>query len=232
MNFALLGGWCGPKMALKDLGFDNNNLPSLPFDSVRSTIEGVIDCIETDFENFFPKELKKDERFPAWTGFLGEYVGFYHHDLLKDGVIESFKRKINRFDEQIKKDKCVFIRSIVRDNCEDELRHCKRLESAIEKKYPGISYIVCFLIMNQNNSQYYKNLSKNTFLFTVNDLSYNEGNLKHEFKPVIDFIANNNLFENIPEPNDIRIIGPNERRPRLWLIDNRYPMVHYDENNK
>lgn len=52
MNFISIGGWCGTKVALKELGYFDE--PSLPFDSVRSSIEGIIDCIENDFENFFP----------------------------------------------------------------------------------------------------------------------------------------------------------------------------------
>ena len=92
MNFISIGGWCGTKMALKDLGLFNE--PSLPFDSVRTSIEGIIDCIENNFENYFPKEIKKDNRFPKYVGFIGEYVGFYHHNLLDKNVIESLKRKI------------------------------------------------------------------------------------------------------------------------------------------
>ena len=103
MNFISIGSWCGTKIALKDL--DLFNEPSLPFDSVRTSIEGIIDCIENNFENFFPKELKKDNRFPSWVGFIGEYVGFYHHNhnLLDKNVIESFEKKFIRFDEKIKK---------------------------------------------------------------------------------------------------------------------------------
>ena len=103
MNFISIGGWCGTKVALKDLGLFNE--PSLPFDSVKTSIEGIIDCIENNFENYFPKELKKDNRFPNSVGFVGEYVGFYHHNhnLLDKNVIESFERKIIRFDEKIKK---------------------------------------------------------------------------------------------------------------------------------
>jgi hypothetical protein len=58
MNYIPIGGWCGTKVALKDSGlFDE---PSLPFDSVRVSMEGVIDCIENDFQHFFPKEIKRD----------------------------------------------------------------------------------------------------------------------------------------------------------------------------
>jgi hypothetical protein len=54
MNFISLGGWCGTMITLKELGlFDE---PSLPFDSVRSSLEGVIDCIESDFQHFFRKK--------------------------------------------------------------------------------------------------------------------------------------------------------------------------------
>jgi hypothetical protein len=67
MNFISIGGWCGTIIALKELGlFDE---PSLPFDCVRSSIEGIIDCIENNFENYFPKEIKKDSRFADWDSF-------------------------------------------------------------------------------------------------------------------------------------------------------------------
>ena len=48
---------CGTKIALKDL--DLFNKLSLPFDGIRTSIEGIIDCIENNFENYFPKEIKK-----------------------------------------------------------------------------------------------------------------------------------------------------------------------------
>jgi hypothetical protein len=102
-NFISIGGWCGTKYVLREL--DLFNEPSLPFDSVRTSIEGIIDCFENDFKNYFPKELKIDNRFTSWVVFVGEYVGFYHnnHNLLDKNVIESFERKIIRFDEKIKK---------------------------------------------------------------------------------------------------------------------------------
>ena len=74
MNFISIGGWCHPKISLIRLGLFNE--PSLTFDSVRSSIEGIINCIDTDFQNFFPKEIVKDNRFPNWVGFIGEYIGF------------------------------------------------------------------------------------------------------------------------------------------------------------
>lgn len=227
MNFISVGGWCGTKVALKELGYFDE--PSLPFDSVRSSIEGIIDCIENDFENFFPKVLKKDNRFPTSVGFVGEYVGFYHgdHNLLDKSVIEMFERRINRFDDKIKKNNCVFLRTIIRENYNDELKHYKKLQEVLDKKYPNISYIICFIIPNQNNSQYYKNLDNKTFLFTLKDiLPYTNDNLKNSYKPIYDFIINNNLFDNIPEPNNIEI--NNMSSTLLWLVDG-FPCVNHIE---
>ena len=223
MNFISIGGWCGTKIALKDLNLFNE--PSLPFDNVRSSIEGIIDCIENNFINFFPKEIKKDNKFSDWIGFIGEYVGFYHHNhnLLDKNVIKSFERQILRFDEKIKKNNCIFLRTIVRENYDDELKQYKRLQDVIDKKYPNISYIICFIIPNQPNTQYYKHLDNKTFLFTLNDTSYDNNKLKNEYKPIYDFIINNNLFINIPQSNNIELIN---KPSRLWLI-NGYPMVNY-----
>ena len=222
MNFISIGGWCHPKISLKHLGLFNE--PSLPFDSVRSSIEGIIDCIDTDFQNFFPKELKKDDRFSNWVGFVGEYIGFYHqnHNLLDQNVIESFKRKIIRFDEKIKKNNCIFIRTIVRDKYHDEINQYKNLQDVIDKKYPNISYIICFIIPNQVTTQYYKHLDNRTFLFTLKD---NPDNIiNSDYKPIYDFIINENLFMNIPNSNNIEI--NDDLTTKIWLV-NGYPMVNY-----
>lgn len=226
MNFISIGGWCGTKIALKDLGLFNE--PSLPFDSVRTSIEGVIDCIEHNFQNFFPKEIVKDNiRFPNSIGFVGEYVGFYHenHNLLDTSVIESFERKFVRFDEKIKKNDCVFLRTIARENYNDEIIHYNKLQEVIDKKYPTISYIICFIIPNQPYTQYYTHLDNRTFLFTVNDKTGCVTHLKDEYKPIFDFITNENLFMNIPNSKDIEI---NDLSSRLWLV-NGYPMVNFTE---
>jgi hypothetical protein len=59
----------------------------------------------------------------------------------------------------------------------------------VNKKYPDIYYIICFIIPNQPNTQYYKHLDNRTFLFTLNDKSGNNDNLKNEYKPIFDFIT-------------------------------------------
>lgn len=225
MNYISIGGWCGTKMSLKSLV----NEATLPFDYVRSSIEGIIDCIENDFQNFFPNEIKIDNRFyPKWVGFVGEYIGFYHndHNLFDEKVIESFKRKIIRFDEKIKKNNCIFLRTIVSVHYEDEIKQYKKLQDAIDKKYPNISYIICFIILNQPKTQYYKHLDDRTFLFTLNNTPNHYINIENEYKPIYDFLINNNLFNNKPLPNNIEIL--NNPSYEFWFVDG-FPMVNYIE---
>jgi beta-1,4-mannosyl-glycoprotein beta-1,4-N-acetylglucosaminyltransferase len=226
-NFISIGGWCGAKIALKKLGlFDE---ASLPFDDVRSSMKGIIDCFENNFENYFPKEIIEDNRSLNCPHFIGEYIGFYHdnHNLLDINVIESFKRKIVRFDKKIKKNNCIFIRTICREKYDDEIKQYKNLQFAIDKKYPNISYIICFIIPNQVNTQYYKHIDNRTFLFTLNDTSLYlfDGIVTDAYKPIFDFIMDTNLFVNIPEPNVIEII---DAPSRLWLVQPEgHPMVNF-----
>ena len=51
LEYISLGGWCGTKMSLVQL---NKSFSSYPFDYVRSSIFGVIDCLNNDFLTFFP----------------------------------------------------------------------------------------------------------------------------------------------------------------------------------
>jgi len=70
-----------------------------PFDHIRSTFAGVVDCIENDFAHFFPKKIEVDTIKYSYSGrsFRGRYFGFYHHDLLNADVIADFRRRIDRF---------------------------------------------------------------------------------------------------------------------------------------
>ena len=232
MNYISIGGWCGTKIVMKL--FDLFNEESLPFDSVRTSLEGVINCIETDFQHFFPKKIVVDPNIKTYNAFLGKYVGFFHntHNLLDKNVISSFDIKFERFKKKLsQKGNFVFIRSIVRDNYLDEIILYKKLQNAIENKYPNIKYIIVFIIPNQKESKYYKNIDDKTFLFTLNDSSINYENITYDslregFAPIIEFIKVNNLFQTIPKENPMTIV---QNKSRLWTVDG-VPMVnHYEE---
>ena len=228
VNFISLGGWCGTKIALKQLNlFDE---ASLPFDDVRSSIEGIIDCFETDFANFFPEVIEKDSRFQNWAGYVGEYIGFFHpyHDLQNQDIHDAFKRKIERFIAKLSEPISVcFLRTIVRDNCLDEIKYYKKLQDTIDNKYPNCKFIVCYIIPNQEKTEYIKHIDERTFIFTLNDKCHDAERMGEQYQPIYHFLLENDLFTTIPEPNDI-IITKNTNW--LWLI-NSYPTVNHKEKN-
>ena len=96
------------------------------------------------------------------------------------------------------------------------------MQDAIDAKYPNISYIICFIIPNQQNTQYYKNLDNRTFLFTLknfDDLC--------EYKVIYNLIINENLFINIPISNNIEISNSPSSSSLWWIGD--LQMVHHIE---
>jgi hypothetical protein len=151
MNYISIGGWCGTKVAMSQVNLSDE--ATFPFDYVRSSFEGVIDCIENNFENYFPEKIKIDSRFSEYKPFIGKYIGFYHNDLHDPEVIKSFNRKIDRFNKKLSSAKnIVFLRTIVTDDYNDEILQVGHLQKAIEKKYPKLNYIIIFVIPNQQTT--------------------------------------------------------------------------------
>jgi hypothetical protein len=229
MNFISIGGWCGTKIALKELNMFNE--PSLPFDSVRSSMKGVIDCMENDFKHYFPEVIAPDPRFRLPV-FIGEHIGFYHknHNLLDTNVIESFNRKIARFDEKIKRNNCVFIRTVVQPDYNDELNLHTKFHEIMKTKYPDISYILCFIIPNQLETKYCGHLDNKTFVFALHHSSYRgDSDLGNAYKPIFDYMLNMDLFNKTDVSDDATGIGNFEPiGDYLWLVVG-IPMVNYKE---
>jgi hypothetical protein len=215
ITFISLGGWCGTKLAL---AANNYSSASNPFDYVRSSILGVIDCFETDFSNYFPKDNKKE----ANGFFLSKCCEFQHEDITSEKSILSFNRKIKRFRELLKQNKQVcFLRTICLNDYDNELKYSKDLQKAIEKSYPTLNYIVCFIITRQNNLSYYKNLDNKTFIFTINNTYVHTSHdyLIETYRYVFNFIKDNNLFDSIPNSNNnIELIKSNIELETISLI--------------
>jgi hypothetical protein len=196
IQFISIGGWCGTKIALNFNGYLN---ASFPFDYVRSSIIGVIDCFENDFLNYFPKD-----NFKNINGYYSSSVcEFQHEDIGSIDKINSFNRKIARLKELLNGNKPVcFLRTICLNDYDNEIKYYKKLQEAIEKGYPNLNYIICFIITKQENLCYYKNLDSKTFIFTLNNTyTHVHDYLQPKYKYIFDFILNNNLFFNIPNSN-------------------------------
>jgi hypothetical protein len=207
MKFISIGGVCHTTMGLR-----NNNLykEAYPFDYIRSTFKGVIDCIENNFKNFFPKKIEVDiiENYEySGKSCRGKYNGFYHHDLTNPIVINDFNRRIKRFNNLLKdaKTEIIFIRTIVTHDYNDEINLTESFINSINKKFPSLHYLLIFIIPGQDKTMFYKKVKENVFIFTLNDKSENISNIGRESKPIYDFLKMNNLFNNVSEDNMINI---------------------------
>lgn len=222
MNYVSLGGLCDTKTALN---FDKRtDEATLPFDWVRSTIEGIIDCVETDFANFFPSKIEREARITDWNAYLGRYIGFFHDNLLDQEVIESYKRRFERFREKLANSKrIVFVRTIVRQDYEEETKHAEKLCSVIQEKYPQLDFIIVFVITNQAKTGYFTQVNAKSFLFTLHYAAYH-ANCGTHYRPIFDFIESNDLFSCTLQTDETIVID--KTTPvKTWFI-NGIPMVN------
>ena len=207
MKFISLGGWCGTTISLRGNYLYNE---AFPFDNIRSSFDGVINCIENNFLNFFPKKINVDiiPNYPySGLSYRGQYCGFYHHDLTDFKVINDFNRRIERFNNLLKNTigKIVFIRTISTHDYNDETKLANYFINLINKKFYSLDFLLIFIIPGQDKSMYYKKINDKTHIFTLNDKSNINNNLTQEYKPIYKFLINNDLFKITPKENNINI---------------------------
>lgn len=205
-RFVSLGGWCATKKSIMDNNINEFDKP-FPFDHVLSTFEGIINCFETNFKHFFPKKLELDvfENYRYNNiSIRGKYISFFHHNLFDQNTIDSFNRKIKRLDETLKSniEKIIFIRTIISKNYETEINQYKTFINIIDNKYPNLEYLLIFIIPEQPQTLYYKNLSEKVFIFTLDDIVHDWNTLHNNYIPIYNYILNNDLFEKIPDKNE------------------------------
>merc|ERR1712110_880361 len=92
-EFVSLGCFCATARALQALGLKRW---AYPFDWLRSSLEGVVHCIETQFEDFLT--FQDCQNVGAYHVFTGARWGgsFWHHNLEAPGTKEDFTRRIRR----------------------------------------------------------------------------------------------------------------------------------------
>jgi len=205
IKYISLGGWCGTSFGLRGNGLRDC---SLPFDWVRSKFEGVIDCIDTNFSNFIPNPLIREEnKDGSLFAYRGKNFSFYHDDFSNERHWKKFGRRIRRFKKILNNSKqVVFMRTIITNDYELETKQTNNFHEVVNKKYPNLKYILIYVIPNQNATSYYTNLDNKTFIFTIDDRFGGNNAMKVHYKPIFDFTRKNNLFETIPEPTEIDIV--------------------------
>lgn len=197
-EYISIGGWCGTAFGL--IGSELRNC-SLPFDWVRSKFEGIIDCIENDFANFFPNPLIY-EKICGMNSYRGKFISFFHDNLEEITEIDKLKRRITRFDKLLTETReIVFVRTVRTLNYEDEIKLTKKFHDVMKRKYSNTNYILVFVIPEQKTTEFVKKIDAKTLCFVLNDLSHNNWNLGEEYRPIFNYIENNNVYEDLPQSN-------------------------------
>lgn len=90
-----LGAYCGPKLTFQKIG---RGAETLPFDWCRTRIEGLLHYLRNSFEGFFDFTTRKPVPDAKMIMFRDWYHSFWHDDPTDKGMIERYKRRIDRFD--------------------------------------------------------------------------------------------------------------------------------------
>ena len=164
MTFISLGGHCELAASMAAIGARDT---ALPFDYVRSRFDGVIECIDNDFATFFPKMIRPEQIGP-WLAFRGKNIGFYHHDLQDPTVIQTFRRRMDRFKEILMgQDKVIFVRTISSQLIAEEINMIPMFHDVMNRKFPNLNYILGMVILNQATFKHVLTPNSKTAILTV-----------------------------------------------------------------
>jgi|Transcript_55067 hypothetical protein len=168
-EFISVGCYCGVALTLESMGLRK---AAYPFDWVRAPIEGILECLETEFEDFLSFERiqpgQGGQKFFFDTSWGGS---FWHHDIEDEGARETFARRIDRFlgiDRQDDSNSRFFIHVA---NSVEELSSTPALLSALQELTPATPVFLLVIIDLQKRDCLMRaqNESPNLLFYTVQE---------------------------------------------------------------
>jgi len=144
-EFISLGCFCSVSNALQMLGLKNN---SYPFDWVRSSADGIIHCLDMQFEDFLTYSTYNIKN--QYVVFGGTRWGgsFWHHNLEVPLTKSDMERRISRFYGRGNVPACtprVFVRVV---NSTREIRVACRLREALCEALPEAEDVLLLSIVD------------------------------------------------------------------------------------
>jgi len=143
-EFISLGCYCAPSYAMQLLNVRKN---SYPFDWTRSSLEGILHCMENRFEDFLTYSTYNmvDQHVvfggTRWGG------SFWHHNLEAPMTVEDMTRRIHRFlgtGDVSPKVPRVFVRIV---NSTREISQALRLRESLKQHFPEAQEIYLLLLV-------------------------------------------------------------------------------------
>jgi hypothetical protein len=198
---------------------------ALPFDNIISKFEGIIDCFNNNFNNYFPKIIKKETVFVPKSHeadkngnrylYRGKYFAFTHHDLMNKDVINKFNERIKRLINLLKnsEEEILFVRTVMDD---DEINLVIKFIISIQKRFPNLLFNIALIYDNHNLEQNCWNYNNKFIIANSCHKTTNQDSEtnKQAYKTFFDFIKNKNtlkqIFSNISLfPDDLILINDN-----------------------
>jgi len=105
-----LGCTCGPKLSFQKLG---RGAETLPFDWVRSRMEGLLHFMRADFEGFFDYTTRDANTAGHMVMYRSRHHSFWHDDPRDSGMRERYMRRIKRFQSiDARSSPVLFVRAV------------------------------------------------------------------------------------------------------------------------
>jgi len=91
-----LGGSCGPKISLRRLGLGE---ATMPFDWMRTRVQGLIHWLRNGFDDFFGAPQRLDVTFQETSllVYRSQMHSFWHDDIEDEACREKLRRRVDRF---------------------------------------------------------------------------------------------------------------------------------------
>lgn len=135
-----LGHYCGPKLTFQKVGRGSE---TLPFDWMRTHLDGLLKFIRTDFEGFF--DFKTRQEVPnteKMVMYRNSHHSFWHDDPRSPVMQERYRRRFRRFDSiDANTTAVLFVRSAVSS---DEVARVDELYDALRSRFGNQA---CLLLM-------------------------------------------------------------------------------------
>jgi hypothetical protein len=209
MKFISLGHRC---YVTTSLGFNKLRNEAFPFDSIIYSFEGVIDCFQNNFINFFPKQIICEDVFVGTTQreadnngnrklFRGKYGCFTHHDLNDEVVLHTFKKRIQRLNEYLlaTNDEVIFLRTVMDD---EEIILLNKFIDIMKNIYPKLNFKIFLIYDNKHIPEII--LKYNEHAYIVNSIMTSLDQ-NAQTNPTSYYHYLFTYFKNIKNFNDIKI---------------------------
>ena len=151
------------------------DIESFPFRGMYSKFEGIIDCFEAGFTNYFPdtknfalldddpqnenhkklwtfhETLKNSKGHPQRIAFNNNFFCWFYYDLRKDEILQKMQDRIDRMYDYLShtKDRVVFIRSVLDQN---EIQMFDAFSHKLTILFPSLDWHLIYLHDQHDNT--------------------------------------------------------------------------------